>query len=85
MDSIGTSFSLYTFPCITPPHWSGGRASVSREAGLGSSPAFAVGLLPGRVTPVTSKLVLQWLSCLAPGVMSLALGLVGRGQYTVTG
>ena len=36
------------------------KASASREADLGSIPAFTVGIFPGRVIPVTSKLALQW-------------------------
>ena len=36
-----------------------------------------MGIFPGRVIPVTSKLTLQWLPCQAPGVTWSALGLVG--------
>ena len=42
-----------------------------------SIPAFAVGIFPGRVMPVTSKLALQRILYQAPGVTRLALGLVG--------
>ena len=53
------------------------KASASREANLGSIPAFAVGIFPGRVIPVTLKLALQWLPCQAPGVIGSVPGLVG--------
>ena len=43
----------------------------------GSNPASAVGIFPGRVIPVTSKLALQWLPCQAPGFIWSVLGLVG--------
>ena len=36
-----------------------------REANLGSNPAFAMDLCPGPIIPVTPKLVIQWLPCLA--------------------
>ena len=38
---------------------------------------FAPGFFRGRVIPVTSKLALQWLPCMAPGVIGSALGLIG--------
>ena len=44
---------------------------------MGSIPAFAARLFPGRVIPATEKLVLQRLPCQAPGVIGSALGLVG--------
>ena len=43
----------------------------------GSNPACAGIFFLGPVIPVTSKLALQWLPCQAPGVIGLALGLVG--------
>ena len=43
----------------------------------GSIPACSVGIIPGRVIPVTYKLTLQWLPCQTPGVIGLALELVG--------
>ena len=53
-----------------PPRW-------PRERKIpGSNPACA-GIFPGRVIPVTSKLELQWLPFLAPGVIGSVLGLVG--------
>ena len=39
--------------------------------------SLATGFFPGRVIPVTSKLVLQWLPCQAPGDIGSVLGLVG--------
>ena len=51
-------------------------ASTWRAAELGSNPTFAVDLFSGWVIPVTQKLILQWLSCQAPGVIKAALGLV---------
>ena len=60
-----------------PPRWRSHKASAPRTADPGSIPAFAVDLLPGRVIPLTSKLVLQWLPCQALGVIGSALGLVG--------
>ena len=38
---------------------------------------LALRFFRGRVTPVTSKLALQWLPCQAPGVLGSVLGLVG--------
>ena len=60
-----------------PPRWPSGKASASRAADLGSITTFAVDPFPGRVTPVTEKLALQWLPCQAPGVIGSALGLTG--------
>ena len=40
-------------------------------------PAFAVGIFPGRVIPVTRKLGIHWPPCLAPGAIGSAPGLVG--------
>ena len=48
----------------------------------GSIPPRAVSIFPGRVIPVTSKLVLQWLPCQALGVIGSALGLVGPESVT---
>ena len=56
------------------------KACAPRAANLRSIPACAVDLLPGRVTPVTQKLVLQWLPCQAPGVV----GSVGTGRTGVS-
>ena len=42
----------------------------------GSNPACD-GIFLGRVIPVTLKLALRWLPCLAPGIIGSALGLVG--------
>ena len=53
------------------------KASSSRTAGPGSIPVFPVVIFPNGVIPVTSKLVLQWLPCQAPGDIRTALGLVG--------
>ena len=55
----------------------GQRGGASRAPGLGSILVLAMDLFPGRVIPVTGKLVLQWLHCQAPGVRGPALGLVG--------
>ena len=52
------------------------ETSVWRATDLGSVPAFGVNQNPGRVTPVTSKLVIQWLPCQAPGLVGSAVGLV---------
>ena len=51
--------------------------STSRAAQLGSSPTFTVVLSPLPVIPVTCKLALQGLPCLAPTVIGSAVGLVG--------
>ena len=54
------------------------KASASRAGDLFSIPALSLGdFFPGRVISVTSKLVLQWLPCQAPGDTGSALGLVG--------
>ena len=53
------------------------KVSASRVADLVSIPAFNVGFILARVIPVTSKLVMQWLSCQMPGVIRSTLGLVG--------
>ena len=54
-----------------------GKVSASRAADPGSNPAFAMGILPGRVLPVTfKKMALQWLPCQTPGFIGSALGLV---------
>ena len=42
------------FP-LASPRWPGGKQSASREAELGSIPAFIVDLYSGRVIPVTSR------------------------------
>ena len=47
------------------------KAFASRVADPGSIPVCAVGIFPGRVVQVTSKLALQ-----APGIIGSALGLV---------
>ena len=47
----------------------------------GSIPAFPTWIFPGRVIPVTSLLVLQWLSCLASDVIGSALGLASPSVY----
>ena len=49
------------------------KASDWRVEDLGSIP---VGLCPGRVIPVASKLILQWLPCQAPGAYRVWDGLV---------
>ena len=41
------------------------KVSASPPSGQGSGPALTVDLFPGRVIPVTTKLVLHWLSCQA--------------------
>ena len=51
-------------------------ASLAEQKVRGSNPACDE-LFPGRVILVTSKLALQWLPCQAPGIIGLALGLVG--------
>ena len=51
--------------------------SASRTSVLGSNPALPVWLFPGRVIPVTQRLVCWWLLYQAPGVIGLVLGLVG--------
>ena len=45
---------------------------------------FAVGIFPGRVIPVTSKLTLQWLPCQASGDIGSGLGLVGPVSVSVS-
>ena len=73
------SYQLVNFviskAAITPPLWPSGEAFSSRAANLRSNPCFPAGLSPGRVIPVTPELALQWLSCMAPGVIGSALGL----------
>ena len=54
------------------------KVSTSRAEDLGSIPAFAVGVVLGRVRPVSSKLVIQWLPCQALGVLGSLPRLVGR-------
>ena len=54
------------------------KASASRVVDLGSVPTFAVDLFPDRVIPVTSKCVLQGLSCQVSVVVMSSLGLVGQ-------
>ena len=66
------SFSL-------PPRWPSGKASASRAEDPGFESRWSRDFFLGRVIPVTSKLALQWLPCLAPGVTGSALGLVGTG------
>ena len=51
--------------------------SALRMGDLVSIPAFAMGIYPSEVMPVTWKLVLQWLRCQAPGTIGSVLGLVG--------
>ena len=60
-----------------PSRWPSGQG-VRLESGR-SRVRFPLGpgFFRGRVIPVTQKLALQWLSCQAPGVLKLALGLVG--------
>ena len=53
------------------------KASASRAEDPRFDSRLRVGIFPGRVIPVTYKLALQWLPCLAPGVLGSALGLVG--------
>ena len=51
-------------------------ASASKAGDPGFESPLAPGFYRGRVIPVTSKLVLQWLPCQAPGVVGSVLGLV---------
>ena len=63
-------------PPLPPAHLAGPvvKASASRAwVRIPLAPRF----FRGRVTPVTSKLALQWLPCQAPGVLGSVLGLVG--------
>ena len=53
------------------------KAPASRAGVPGSSPAFVQGIFPGRVTPLTERLVFQWLPCQASGLLRSATGLVG--------
>ena len=53
------------------------KASTLRAADLGLIRVFSVGIFPGRVIPLTKKLVLKWLPCQALGVIGSTLGLVG--------
>ena len=53
------------------------KLSASCAAGLGSIPAFAVDLFPGRVMPMTWQIEFQWLPYQAPGVIGSAPGLDG--------
>ena len=53
------------------------KAFTMGAADLDSVPGFGVDLFPGRVTPVASKSVLQWLPCQVRGLVGSALGLVG--------
>ena len=64
-------------PILWTARQSGGKASSPTSEGLGSIPTVPMGLFPGRVIPVTSKLVLQWVHCQAPGVIRAMLELVG--------
>ena len=52
------------------------KASTSRAEDPGFESRFE--FFRGRVIPVTSKLVPQWLPCQAPGVIGSVLGLVGQ-------
>ena len=52
--------------CTTLVAWC--KVSASRAADLGSIPAFPMRLFPGRVIPVSEKLVLQWPGYPAPVV-----------------
>ena len=77
-----TNVSLRCYSAVRPPPpWFSGKESASKEADLGSNSALAVDLFAGRVIPVTYKLVLQWLSCQAPGVVRSLLGLDGPVQF----
>ena len=70
---------------MRPPWWVSGKVSAPRAAGLGSNLAFPVGLFAGLVIPVRCRVVMQWMTCLAPGVLGSMLELIGQCQYTVTG
>ena len=61
-----------------PSHWLSGKG-VRLESGRSGVPfqLESWGLFPCRFIPVTKKLRLQWLPCLALGVTGSALGLVG--------
>ena len=64
-------------PAGRPPTRSPSReASASRAADLGSIPAFAADLFPGRATASGLKLVARWLPSQAPGIIGSALGMV---------
>ena len=53
------------------------KTSALRAADLGSDPAWAVDLFPGRVMPVSDlKLLFQLLPCQAPCIIGSVLGLV---------
>ena len=54
-------------------NWPGGKESASWAADLAIH-FFAVGLFLGRVIPVTSKLVLQWLTCKTPDIIGSNVG-----------
>ena len=70
------SFSHRFYP-NRPPWWLSGKASVWTAEDVGSSLALPLGLFPGRDIPVTSQLVLKWLSRKVPRVLGSELGLVG--------
>ena len=53
------------------------KASALRAEDPGFESRLLRDFFRGRVIPVTQKLALQWLPCLAPGVIGSALGLVG--------
>ena len=53
------------------------EASTSTMADVGSIPAFAVGVCPGRMIPVTQKFNTQWQPSQAAADVSSTLGLVG--------
>ena len=53
------------------------KASASRAGDPGSILACAVGIFPGRVTPVTQKSGDRWLPCQEPGDTGPALLVVG--------
>ena len=53
------------------------KAYTSRAENPGFEFRLSRDFSGGRVTPVTSKLALQWLPCQAPGILGSVLGLVG--------
>ena len=79
------SFSQWCHALTSPVLQISDLASALRVAGLSSNPVFPVGLFPGAVIPVTSKLLIWKLICQATGPIGSALSLVGLVSYTVTG
>ena len=69
--TITTTTATTSTPLPPPPD----RLVVKASALRAEDPGFE--FFRGRVIPVTSKLVLQWLPCQAPGVIGSVLGLVG--------